>query len=96
MEKRESLLIHIDGLQATLTKRNARIAELEAQLALGNDSPITKRAVAKAYKSGWQDAAGHLMETTRTAALALNKVRSDAWHLYLKAERTTEIEPTKE
>lgn len=96
MAKRESLLIHIEGLQATLTKRNTRIAELEAQLSLGDDSPTAKRAIAKAYKSGWQDAAGHLMETTRIAVLALGKVRSDAWALYLNKERnkdTEEMEP---
>ena len=94
MDKRESLLVHIEGLQATLTKRNARIEELEAQLSLEDDSPAAKRAVSKAYKRGWQEASGHLMETSRIAALALGRVRADAWKVYLETERTEGMEIT--
>lgn len=87
MSKRESLLVHIEGLQATLTKRNARIAELEAQLSAGSDSPLVQNAIRKAYQNGWKACAGHLMEATRDAAVALGKVRGDAWKVYLEAEK---------
>lgn len=90
MSKREALLVHIEGLQATLTKRNARIAELEAQLTAGSDSPLVERASRKAYRDGWEACAGHLMEATRVAAIALGKVRGDAWQVYLEAEKDNE------
>ena len=85
LETDEALKIHIEGLQATLTKRNARIAELEAKLAKPVDLPDEiKKLTDKAYKQGWQACAGHLAETTRNMATELSKVRKEAMSLYLK------------
>ena len=86
MRKREVLLVHIEGLQATLTKRNARIAELEAQLAADPDSPVAQREITKAYNRGWRECSQHLTNVTGVAAQALGRVRSDAWALYLGME----------
>lgn len=80
----EALKIHIEGLQATLTKRNARIAELEAKLSLPIDLPAkTQKLLDKAYKQGWKDCANVLMESTRDAALTLGKIRRNAFRLYV-------------
>lgn len=96
MTKRESLIVHIEGLQTTLTKRNARIADLEQQLSEGSTSPAAQRALAQEYKRGWRECAGHLMETTRVAAQALGRVRSDAWEVYLKQEKRSQPEEVEE
>jgi predicted RNase H-like nuclease (RuvC/YqgF family) len=84
----EQLHIHIEGLQATLTKRNARIADLEAEVAAIRKNPAASAAEKKAYKQGWKDCAGHLMEATRRHALELAKVRKEAFDLYLKGRQT--------
>jgi len=86
----EALKIHIEGLQATLTKRNARIAELEAKIIEIKDNPIVGAAEKKAYKKGWQDCAGHLMQTTQIAARSLSEIRKDAFKLYLDGDSLSE------
>ena len=83
---RESLLIHIEGLQATLTKRNARIAELEAKVAELKNNPEAAVSKKRAYQEGWKACAAHLMETTRKTALELAKIRREAFNLYLEGE----------
>jgi hypothetical protein len=87
MHKRENLIIHIEGLQATLTKRNKRIAELEAMLAGEGQDERQQRALDRARKEGWQACSEHLMSVTAEAARQLGKVRRDAWDLYLEKER---------
>jgi hypothetical protein len=68
LETDEALKIHIEGLQATLTKRNARIAELEEKLAKPIDLPadIQKR-IDKAYASGWKAAAAKFTQLATVA-----------------------------
>lgn len=94
MEKRDNLIVHIEGLQATLTKRNARIAELEDQLS-GNEwmDERAQKAEERAYKRGWKACASHLMQATTDAANALGSVRRDAWKVYLEAERPVDLKP---
>lgn len=82
----ESLQIHIEGLQATLTKRNTRIAELEAKVTELKDNPLAAMSKERAYKEGWKACAGHLMETTRKTALELGKIRKEAFRLYLEGD----------
>lgn len=83
----EALKIHIEGLQATLTKRNARIAELEAKLSEPIDLPAkTQKLIDKAYKKGWKDCSSVLIENTRDAALQLGKIRKEAFRIYLQEE----------
>lgn len=80
----EALVIHIEGLQATLTKRNARIKELEAKLSEPIDLPEKfQKLLDKSYKKGWKDCANLLIENTRNAALELGKIRKDAFRLYI-------------
>ncbi len=87
IETREQLIIHIEGLQATLTKRNARIEELEAQVEKLKKSPANKDAERKGYKQGWKDCASHLMEITRKTALELREIRREAFDLYLNGDK---------
>ena len=83
---RESLLIHIEGLQATLAKRNARIVELEAKITKQGGKIQTELAIRKAYKKGWTDCAGKLIDITRQTALQLSEVRKEAWRIYSEGE----------
>jgi regulator of replication initiation timing len=62
----EKLQIHIEGLQATLTKRNKRIAELEAKLAVPIDlGPEVKKKLEQAYKDGWKKCATMFASSVR-------------------------------
>jgi hypothetical protein len=81
----EALHIHIEGLQATLTKRNARIAELEAKLA--DPELINNVAVKRAYRNGWKACAGRMMEASKETALLLKEIRKDAFEIYLEGDR---------
>ena len=83
---REQLIIHVKGLQQTLTERNARIVELEKQFNKAGMTARTERAIKKAYKQGWQACASRLMEITRKTALELSEVRKEAWQIYLEGE----------
>ena len=86
----ERLHIHIAGLEATLTRRNETIAKLELDNKNLKVNPITDAEYKKAYRNGWQACARHLMEVTRKTAVELGKVSSDAWKLYLNAEKNNE------
>jgi hypothetical protein len=80
-QSRESLIIHIEGLQAVLAKRNLRIAELEAKLA--SPELINNVAVGRAYRQGFKDCASKMMDATKDTALLLRQIRKDAFELYL-------------
>ena len=82
LEDRESLIIHIEGLQATLTKRNNRIADLEAIIEKMKMDPVSTAEQQKYYKKGWQDCAIKLMEATKEAAVDLAKVHKKAFDEY--------------
>lgn len=87
LETDEALKVHIEGLQATLTKRNARIADLEAKLATPIDLPENvQKMIDKAYKDGWKDCANELMSITRETAISLGKVRKEAYRYYMKGD----------
>lgn len=87
IDDREGLIVHIEGLQATLTKRNKRIEELEQRVIDAENGDLPKTALERAYKDGWEACAGRLMETARVAAQSLGKVRRDAFEVMLEAER---------
>ena len=86
IESTEHLIAHIEGLQATLTKRNARIAELEQRLADGPTSMEEKYRLHAAYRDGWKDCAGRLMNIVHDHALALREIRKEAFRLYTEGE----------
>jgi hypothetical protein len=77
---------HIEGLQATLTKRNQQIERLHNQLMEAQASEPTQAALAISYRNGWRDAASHLMESSRIAAHALGKVNKNAFEIYLQKD----------
>lgn len=87
IDDREGLIVHIEGLQATLTKRNKRIEELNQRVIDAENGDLPKAALERAYKDGWEACAGSLMETARIGAQALGKVRRDAFEVMLEAER---------
>ena len=78
---------HIESLQATLGKRNARIEQLEMQLAEAVAGEPNQAALGAAYKRGWRDACNKLMSVTHEAARGLSAVRKDAMDIYLEAEK---------
>ena len=80
----ENLHIHIDGLQATLAKRNLLIADMKEDVA--NPDPRHKRELDKAYKDGWRACAEELMTETARASNALTLLRSQAFESLLKNE----------
>jgi hypothetical protein len=68
LETDEALKIHIEGLQATLTKRNARILELETKLATPIElAPELQKKIDKAYARGWKDASQRFVQLARVA-----------------------------
>jgi flagellar biosynthesis/type III secretory pathway protein FliH len=79
--------LHIEQLQATLTKRNTRIASLEEQLSEALAGEPNQTAHKNSYKRGWQDAMNELSEATRKMAQELAKLRADAFNIYLKGEK---------
>lgn len=87
IDDREGLIVHIEGLQATLTKRNKRIEELEQQLASAENGELAKTALKRAYKDGWEACSGELAEATRIGAVALGNIRRDAFDIMMRAAR---------
>ena len=81
----ENLHIHIEGLQATLAKRNIRIAEMEKDVA--DPNPRQERAIKQAYKNGWRACAEELMSETATMANSLLCLRSKSFESLLENEK---------
>jgi hypothetical protein len=81
----ENLHIHIQGLQATLAKRNLLIANMKEDVA--NPDLRHKRELDKAYKDGWRACAEELMSETATMANSLLCLRSKAFESLLKNEK---------
>jgi hypothetical protein len=46
-----------------------------------------EQRIKKAYKEGWKDCAGNLMEATRILAHSLRKIREDAFKVYLEGDK---------
>jgi len=86
MRKREALLVHVEGLQVSLTKRNQRIAGLEAKLADEGESELLQRAKNRAYKEGYKACASQLMDTTRKLKEALSTATESAFQQYLAGD----------
>jgi chromosome segregation ATPase len=83
----ESLHIHIEGLQATLTKRNARITQLEAQVSELKLNPESAAKETKAYKAGWKACANHLQDASRKMAYQLRDIDKQAFRIWLEGEK---------
>jgi len=81
----ENLHIHIEGLQATLAKRNLLIANMKEDVA--NPDPRHKRELNKAYKDGWRACAEELMTETAAMANSLLCLRNKAFESLLKNEK---------
>ena len=87
MSKRDNLIIHIEGLQATLTKRNARIAELEKLLAGEGANEREMVARARAFKKGWESCANSVMNEAATAINAIQSLKNAGFHSSLEADK---------
>jgi uncharacterized protein involved in exopolysaccharide biosynthesis len=83
----ESLHIHIEGLQATLTKRNARITQLEALVAELTANPEAGAKETKAYKAGWKAAASQLQDAAKKMAYELREIDKTAFKIFLEGEK---------
>lgn len=88
----ENLVNHIEGIQATLTKRNARIAELEEALRLAVDGEPSQEALKKAYRRGWKACASSAMTGVSAAARALQEAQRMAYSAYDEGERVEAVE----
>lgn len=86
----EKLHIHIAGLEATLTRRNEKIAALEKQIAELRVNPVTNQDLKTAHRQGWAACANHMDKTVREAALELGKISRTAWALYMTASKEPE------
>lgn len=86
-EKLENLQIVNAGLQATLTQRNQRIAQLEEQLREARSISKGSREYKIAYKKGWQEAMIEITNEADSSARALGKLVKSALGSYRQAER---------
>ena len=68
-----NLVAHIETLQATLTKRNALIEQLEKQLVEARDGHADPRALRKAYARGWNDCHEQLAAPLRDITAAVRR-----------------------
>lgn len=83
---KEAVNRHIESLQSTLTKRNEQIDRLEARLREAEAGEPNQRVIAMAYKRGWMDACNHLISSSHKAVVALERVKKEAYDVYLKSE----------
>lgn len=76
---------HIQHLQDVITKRNKRIAELEAQLEPGAmDSEHYRRG----FRDGWKQQYYSTTNVVNKAVAELKNVREKSFQKYLEGERT--------
>ena len=87
VDQQSALAAHIEGLQRTLTKRNKRIAELEARLEGEGESEFIERLKQQAYSRGYRAAGGNLMEATRKFGMLLEGVHKEAFQVYLDGDK---------
>jgi hypothetical protein len=80
-------IIHIEGLQATLAKRNARIAELEHQLKEAKAGALQTEMAKAAYRKGWKACAEHLQGAARKMAYELTEIDKTAFKVWLEGEQ---------
>lgn len=77
--------IHIQHLQDVITKRNKRIAELEAQLEPGAmDSEHYRRG----FRDGWRKQYYATTHAADKAVTELKNLRDNTFEKYLEGERT--------
>lgn len=84
---RDALLREKLALEATLTKRNERIAELEARLEAGEESEYVAKARAEGVREGWQACAQSVMNAASSAERELSNLRERGWKVYLEGEK---------
>ena len=78
---------HIEDLQRVITKRNARITELENRLDGEGESEFLQRIKQQAYSRGYRAAGGNLMEATRKFGMLLEGVHKEAFQVYLDGDK---------
>jgi hypothetical protein len=92
--KNERLMIHVEGLQVTLTKRNEQIARLQAKIVHLEEGSATNVEIVKAYGKGWKACSDLLAREANEAVNVLQRIRSAAFQQSLHGERL--MRPTVE
>ena len=92
--KNERLMIHVEGLQVTLTKRNEQIVRLQAKIVQLEEGTATNAEVTKAYGKGWKACAEAMASAAHDAANVLHGIRSAAFRQSSEGERL--MRPTVE
>jgi hypothetical protein len=92
--KNERLMIHVEGLQVTLTKRNEQIARLQAKIIHLEEGTVTNAEITKAYGKGWKACAERMMGATHDATKSLAGLRGEAFQQSMQGERL--MRPTVE
>lgn len=91
MDKRENLIIHIEGLQRVLQTRNQTIERLEeerrAMFEGDMNNPKIKKAVKDAYRRGWQECVNTVANEAQTVINALGNLRTRAFQFQQEQER---------
>lgn len=82
----DAKILHIQRLEATLTKRNKRIADLEAQLEPG---AMDDEHYRRGYRDGWKQQYYSTTNAVDKAIAELKNVREKSFQNYLQGERTS-------
>lgn len=84
---RDSLVAHINHLQEVLTKRNKKIASLEARLSQENESLEVTRARNEGFRKGWDACASEVMDSATRAGRALKAFKNDGFAAYARGPK---------
>ena len=81
----DAKVYHIQHLQDVITKRNKRIAELEAQLEPG---VMESEHYRRGFRDGWKKQYYATTNAVDKAVTELKNLRTDTFEKYLEGERT--------
>lgn len=79
---KQAVTAHIEHLQSVLTRRNATIERLEAEIEELKANGINQAERAREFERGWKACANNLVDSTQKLARALGSARKDALDVY--------------
>lgn len=89
---KEATQAHIEHLQATLTKRNERIAQLEERLAEAEAGEPNRERLGREFRAGYESAVINLSAEISKLMLSLEKVRGSTVNAYIEGPRLVQVE----
>jgi len=89
---KEATQAHIEHLQATLTKRNERIAQLEERLAEAEAGEPNRERLGREFRAGYEAAVSKLSSEISKAKSALENLRGSAVASYIEGPRLIQVE----